>query len=310
MHDDSSYRCYHAFSTLRDPSCSAPRWILNRVAVTSHDSSSSGVATLQRCRFCTSLGYLRVVQSGTCRTPLINCVRGPFDTTGTHTPTAPRRQTHCLACLHTCPRVRVLSTAAPARRLPRATCVPTHRTAAAPCVPTPPPASPPPCATPRAFALHHACTTCVACRLSPPPAHARRIPFYCDPAPSLMLRAQNSNFPKAKLIKVRTAPAALCHKAPTSYPSCTTHISITFQTDARTTICDTRPPRDYALHIQRLGPRSGRQGARLVAARGARLGDHGRSRRRARSAAAGVGLLRQLVCLPPRSPRLPIRTVC
>ena len=117
---------------LRDPSCSAPMWILNRVAVTSHHSSSSGVATLQRCRFCTSLGYLRVVQSGTCRTPLINCVRGPFDTTGTHTPTAPRRQTHCLACLHTCPRVRVLSTAAPARRLPRATCVPTHRTAAAP----------------------------------------------------------------------------------------------------------------------------------------------------------------------------------
>ena len=74
----------------------------------------------------------------------------------------------------TCPRGRVLSTAAPAPRLPRATCVPTHRTAAAPCVPTPPPASPPSCATPRAFALHHTCTTCVACRLSPPPAHARR----------------------------------------------------------------------------------------------------------------------------------------
>ena len=78
-----------------------------------------------------------------------------------------------------------------------------------------------------------------------------------------------------------------------SYP---TAAPLTIQTDARTTICDARPPRDDALHVQRLGARTGRQGARLVAARGAR---HGRSRRRARSAAAGFGLLRQLVCLPP-----------
>ena len=116
---------------------------------------------------------------------------------------------------------------------------------------------------------------------------------------------QESHFSDAKLTKVNTAPGPLPHSTPTtprsataSYPSCTTHHS----TDARTTIRDAHPPRDDALHIQRLGPRTGRQGARLVAARGARLGDHGRSRRRARSAAAGFGLLRQLVCLPPRSP--------
>ena len=57
------------------------------------------------------------------------------------------------------------------------------------------------------------------------------------------------------------------------------------------------PTRDNALHDQRLGATIGGQGVR-PAALAARLGDHGRSRRRARSAAAGFGLFWQLVCLP------------
>jgi len=78
------------------------------------------------------------------------------------------------------------------------------------------------------------------------------------------------------------------------------------QVDARTTICDARPPRDDALHSPRLGAPIGRQGARLVPLV-ARVGDHGRSRRRKRSAAAqksdmdSFELRRRLVC-PPSSP--------
>ena len=61
---------------------------------------------------------------------------------------------------------------------------------------------------------------------------------------------------------------------------------------------DARPPRDNALRSQRLGAPIGRQGARL-APLVARIGDHGRSRRLTRSAAAHSFELRsRLVCLP------------
>ena len=191
----------------------------------------------------------------------------------------------------TCPRGRVLSTAAPAPRLPRATCVPTHRTAATR------PAYPHRHRRGRHPAPHPApspYTTRVACRLSPPPAHARDVAFHCDPH-ALSHAPQNSNFRKAKLTKARTAPGPFATQhprrpvphTPRAIPAAPLY---TIQTDARTTVCDARPPRDDALHIQRLGARTGRQGARLVAALGARLGDHERSRRRTRSAAAGVGL--------------------
>ena len=78
------------------------------------------------------------------------------------------------------------------------------------------------------------------------------------------------------------------------------------QVDARTPICDARPPRDDTLHSQRLGaPIGPRHGVRL-APLAARIGDHGRSRQRARSAAAGFELRPQLVCVcPPHAPVLP-----
>ena len=66
------------------------------------------------------------------------------------------------------------------------------------------------------------------------------------------------------------------------------------QVDARTTICDARPPRDYGLNGSWLGDPIGRQGLVLLVAR---IGDHGRNRRRS-AAAESFGLLRQLVCLP------------
>ena len=66
------------------------------------------------------------------------------------------------------------------------------------------------------------------------------------------------------------------------------------QVDARTTICNARPPRDYALNSPWLGDPIGRQGLVLLVAR---IGDHGRNRRRS-AAAESFGLLRQLVCLP------------
>ena len=70
------------------------------------------------------------------------------------------------------------------------------------------------------------------------------------------------------------------------------------QVDARTPICDARPPRDDTLHSQRLGaPIGPRHGVPVrLAPLAARIGDHGRSRQRARSAAAGFGLQRGLVC--------------
>ena len=66
------------------------------------------------------------------------------------------------------------------------------------------------------------------------------------------------------------------------------------QVDARTTICDALPPRDYALNSPWLGDPIGRQGLVPLVAR---IGNHGRSRRRS-AAAESFGLLRQLVCLP------------
>ena len=103
------------------------------------------------------------------------------------------------------------------------------------------------------------------------------------------------------------APAPAC--LPLSAPPLHTHPRTSFiskhstQVDARTTICDARPPRDDALHSPRLGAPIGRQGARRVPLV-AQVRDHGRSRRRTRSAAAGYELQWRLVCLraPPLLP--------
>ena len=88
----------------------------------------------------------------------------------------------------TCPRGRVLSTAAPAPRLPRATCVPTHRTAATrPAYPHrhrrgrhP---APHPAPSPYTTRAPHAWRA-----VSHPVPHTRGVPFYRDPRPSFMLR--------------------------------------------------------------------------------------------------------------------------
>ena len=57
------------------------------------------------------------------------------------------------------------------------------------------------------------------------------------------------------------------------------------QVDARTTICDACPPRDGALRSRWLGAALGQEDLVPLVER---VGDHGRSRRRTRSAAAGL----------------------
>ena len=130
--------------------------------------------------------------------------------------------------------------------------------------------SPPPCATPCAFALHHTYTTRVACRLSPPPntraAYPSTVtpPLSCSAGKPLFRRTTNQGLHCARPFATQHTRRPV-HPHTASYPSCTTHHT----SDARTTVCDARPPRDDALHIQRLGAPTGRQGAL-----GARLGDH------------------------------------
>ena len=226
-----------------------------------------------RCRvaaLCTTL--LKSRANDTFCTTFI--VRGPFDTTtpaSTH-PHRHRRPTHCLACLHL-----------PPRPCPQHGCPCTTPAASHLCAYTPH----------RRHALRTHTATGVAATLrhtprlrhttrapqawravSHPLPHTRGVPFDCDPR-TLPHAPQNSNFPNAKLTKARTTPGPLPHSTHDAPPRthrelsqvlCTTHHSNRY---ARTTICDARPPRDDALHVQRLGARTGRQGARLVAARGA-----------------------------------------
>ena len=101
------------------------------------------------------------------------------------------------------------------------------------------------------------------------------------------------------------AAAPIVLRPPLATPAFLWQDSTSSQTplQPRTTTFDDRPPRDDALRSPRLGALTRRQGARLVPL-GARIGDHGRSRRRTRSAAARSFELRwQLVC-PPAPPVL------
>ena len=68
------------------------------------------------------------------------------------------------------------------------------------------------------------------------------------------------------------ARACPCAEAPPLHAPI--HVVTSMQVDARTPICDARPPRDDALQSQRLGVPIGRHGARL-APLVARIGDHG-----------------------------------
>ena len=128
--------------------------------------------------------------------------------------------------------------------------------------------------------------------------HATSFPFTCIPTCS---RAAHYKFTPIYGRPVAGKPVAaaprkilLRKRAPTLQPR--TPSQSVLQVDARTAICHARPPCDYALHSPWLGDPIGRQDLVLLVAR---IGDHGRNRRRARSAAAdSFGLLRQLVCLP------------
>ena len=128
----------------------------------------------------------------------------------------------------------------------------------------------------------HAIDSCTACRSTDS--------FAATPG--------NPRFPLAgQHIVANTTRTTLTHASP---PSSQT---------PRTTTFDDRPPRDDALRSPRLGALTRRQGARLVPL-GARIGDHGRSRRRTRSAAARSFELRwQLVC-PPAPPVLALSLAC
>ena len=120
-------------------------------------------------------------------------------------------------------------------------------------------------------------------------------PARCPSCPCLHLRPRACSCARACTC-ARTCPCASAPHAPM-------HVVTSMQVDARTPIRDAPPPRDDALQSQRLGAPIGWRGTQL-APLVARIGDHDRSRRRSRSAAAGFELQRRLVCLPA-PPALP-----
>ena len=78
----------------------------------------------------------------------------------------------------------------------------------------------------------------------------------------------------------------ICTSAPATHPCAIASSSSVRQVDhARTTVCDACPPRDDALRSRWLGAALGQQDLVPLVER---VGDHGRSRRRTRSAAAGL----------------------
>jgi hypothetical protein len=85
-------------------------------------------------------------------------------------------------------------------------------------------------------------------------------------------------------------PPHICTSAPATHPYPIASSSSLRQVDERTTSCDACPPRDDALRSRLLGAPLGQQDLVPLVER---VGDHGRSRRRTRSAAAELGLVQR-----------------